>query len=37
MMQILNQFQVSELYPLLNFRRHTVEEVQKESQDLANS
>ena len=28
MMRRLNQFQVSELFPLLNFRRHTVEEVQ---------
>lgn len=32
MMRRLNQFQVSELFPLLifNLRRHTVEEVQKE-------
>ena len=35
MMQRLNQFQVSELFPLLNFRRQTAEEVQKESQELA--
>ena len=35
MMRRLNQFQVSELFPLLNFRRHTVEEVQKEGQELA--
>ena len=32
MMRRLNQFQVSELFPLLNFPRHTVEEVQKRGQ-----